>query len=373
MKITIERAALLKALNHVQSVVERRNTIPILSNVLLQAEGGKLSLSATDLDIEIVEELAADVIEEGGTTAPAHTLYDIVRKLPEGSQVQIAFGGDDPRLSLRAGRSEFALSCLPREDFPLLAAGDLPHQFSIAASALNRLIDKAKFAISTEETRYYLNGIYLHVTDGSNGGRMLRSVATDGHRLARVEFPAPAGSEGMPGVIVPRKTVLEISRLLESAEGEVEVAVSDAKIRFAINGAVLTSKLIDGTFPEYSRVIPEGNDKVLSVNAKEFAQAVDRVSTISTEKSRAVKLNLGQDRLNLTVTNPESGNATEELLVDYSAEPIEIGFNARYLLDITSQLDSEVARFLLADSGAPTIVSDASDENALYVLMPMRV
>lgn len=372
MKITIERGALLKALNHVQSVVERRNTIPILSNVLLQAENGKLSLSATDLDIEIVEELDADVIDEGGTTAPAHTLYDIVRKLPDGSQVQIEFGGDDPRLSLRAGRSDFALACLPREDFPLLAAGDLPHKFSISTKDLNRLVDKAKFAISTEETRYYLNGIYLHVSkDG--GSPMLRSVATDGHRLARVEHPAPSGSEDMPGIIVPRKTVLELSRLIEDAEGEVEIAVSDAKIRFAINGAVLTSKLIDGTFPEYSRVIPEGNDKVLSVNAREFAQAVDRVSTISTEKSRAVKLNLEKDRLNLTVTNPESGNATEELLVDYSAEPIEIGFNARYLLDITGQLDSEEARFLLADSGAPTIVSDASDEAALYVLMPMRV
>lgn len=372
MKITIERGALLKALNHVQSVVERRNTIPILSNVLLQAENGKLSLSATDLDIEIVEELSVDVIEEGGTTAPAHTLYDIVRKLPEGSQVQIEYGGDDPRLVLRAGRSEFALACLPREDFPLLAAGDLPHQFGVSASELNRLVDKAKFAISTEETRYYLNGIYLHVAE-SDGAQMMRSVATDGHRLARVEMAAPAGSEGMPGIIVPRKTVLELSRLIEDGEGDVEVAVSDAKIRFAVNGAVLTSKLIDGTFPEYSRVIPEGNDKVLSVNAREFAQAVDRVSTISTEKSRAVKLNLEKDRLTLTVTNPESGNASEELLVDYAAEPIEIGFNARYLLDITGQLDSEEARFLLADSGAPTIVSDASDEAALYVLMPMRV
>ena len=372
MKITIERGALLKALNHVQSVVERRNTIPILSNVLLQAENGKLSLSATDLDIEIVEELNVDVIEEGGTTAPAHTLYDIVRKLPEGSQVQIEYGGDDPRLVLRAGRSEFALACLPREDFPLLAAGDLPHQFGISAGELNRLVDKAKFAISTEETRYYLNGIYLHVAE-SEGTQMMRSVATDGHRLARVEMAAPSGSEGMPGIIVPRKTVLELSRLIENGEGDVEVAVSDAKIRFAVNGAVLTSKLIDGTFPEYSRVIPEGNDKVLSVNAREFAQAVDRVSTISTEKSRAVKLNLEKDRLILTVTNPESGNASEELLVDYAAEPIEIGFNARYLLDITGQLDSEEARFLLADSGAPTIVCDASDEAALYVLMPMRV
>ncbi len=373
MKITIERGALLKSLNHVQSVVERRNTIPILSNVLMQASGGTLNLSATDLDIEVVESLVTDVIEEGGTTAPAHTLYDIVRKLPDGAQVQLEYGSDDPRLILRAARSEFALACLPREDFPVLAAGDLPHQFTIEAKDLNRLIDKTKFAVSTEETRYYLNGIYLHATDASDGPQMLRAVATDGHRLARVEFPAPAGSENMSGVIVPRKTVMEVSRLIEDAEGPVQVAVSESKIRFQVDGSVLTSKLIDGTFPEYSRVIPEGNDKVLSVNGKEFAQSVDRVATISTEKSRAVKLNLERERLTLTVTNPESGNATEEILVDYAADPLEIGFNAKYLLDITNQLDGNEARFLFADSGSPTIVRDAEDEAALYVLMPMRV
>lgn len=373
MKITIERAALLKSLNHVQSVVERRNTIPILSNVLMQASGGTLSFTATDLDMEIVESLVADVIEEGGTTAPAHTLYDIVRKLPDGAQVQLESGGDDPRLVLRAGRSEFALACLPREDFPVLSAGTLPHKFSIDSADLAKLIDKSKFAISMEETRYYLNGIYFHVTDSSKGPPMLRAVATDGHRLARVEAPAPSGSEEMPGIIVPRKTVLEIGRLIEDGEGPVEIAVSDAKIRFEFNGAVLTSKLIDGTFPDYNRVIPDGNDKVLSVNGKEFSQAVDRVATISTEKSRAVKLNLERGRLLLAVTNPESGNASEEILVDYGADDLEIGFNARYLLDITSHLDGEEARFLLADSGAPTIVQDAKDDAALYVLMPMRV
>jgi len=373
MKITIERSALLKSLNHIQSVVERRNTIPILSNVLMQASGGTLNLTATDLDIEIVESLVADVIEEGGTTAPAHTLYEIVRKLPEGAQVQLEYGSDDPRLILRAGRSEFALACLPREDFPVLSAGDLPHQFSIDSADLNKLIDKTKFAVSMEETRYYLNGIYFHVTDASDGPQMLRAVATDGHRLARIECSAPAGSEAIPGIIVPRKTVLEIARLIEDAEGTVQVAISAAKLRLEFDGAVLTSKLIDGTFPDYSRVIPEGNDKVLSVNSKEFSQAVDRVATISTDKSRAVKLNLEKGRLVLTVTNPESGNATEEILVDYAADPLEIGFNARYLLDITAQLNSDEAHFLLADSGAPTIVRDAKEEAALYVLMPMRV
>ncbi len=373
MKITIERATLLKSLNHVQNVVERRNTIPILSNVLIQAEDGKLSLSATDLDIEIVETVPSDVIQEGGTTAPAHTLYDIVRKLPEGSQVQFEFGADDPRLMLRAGRSQFSLACLPKEDFPILAAGDLPHEFTMEAMDLRRLIEKSKFAISTEETRYYLNGIYFHVTDAADGPERMRAVATDGHRLARVELPAPKGASGMPNIIVPRKTVVELSRLIENSEGVVEIGVSDSKIRFEFDGVILTSKLIDGTFPDYQRVIPEGNDKVLNINGKEFAQAVDRVSTISTEKSRAVKINLDRDRLDLAVTNPESGNASEELLVEFNADPIEIGFNARYLLDVMGQLDGDEAQFLFADSGSPTIIRDMGDNTSLYVLMPMRV
>lgn len=373
MKITIERGALLKALNHVQSVVERRNTIPILSNVLLQADGGQLRLSATDLDLEIIETAPSDVIQDGGTTAPAHTLYDIVRKLPEGSQVQLEFGSDDPRLILRAGRSQFSLACLPKEDFPMLTAGELPHQFALAAEDLKRLIDKAKFAISTEETRYYLNGIYLHVTDASDGPQKLRAVATDGVRLARIEMDAPSGAAGMPGVIIPRKTVQELGRLIEDADGPIQIGVSDAKIRFEFNGIVLTSKLIDGTFPDYSRVIPEGNDRILTINAKEFAQAVDRVATISTEKSRAVKLNLERDRMDLTVTNPESGNATEELLVEFQADPLEIGFNARFLIDVTSQLEGDEVQIFLADSGSPAVVQDSADEQALYVLMPMRV
>ena len=372
MKITIERAAFLKSLNHVQSVVERRNTIPILSNVLLEAKDDQLSLTATDLDIEIVETIGSSISQPGTITAPAHTLYDIVRKLPDGSQVELLFDEEEGRLSVKAGRSRFALACLPKEDFPAMSAGDLPNRFSVSAEDLARLIDKTRFAISTEETRYYLNGIYLHAAE-TNDIAMLRAVATDGHRLARVEFPLPEGAAGMPGVIVPRKAVAEIRKLIEDVDGMVEVALSDTKIRFQTGGIVLTSKLIDGTFPDYERVIPEGNDKILSIAAKDFAEAVDRVSTISTEKSRAVKLNLGTEQLTLSVINPDSGTATEELVVDYNDEPMEIGFNARYLLDVTSQLDSGAAQFVLADSGSPTLVRDSDDPSALYVLMPMRV
>lgn len=372
MKITIERGALLKSLNHIQSVVERRNTIPILSNVAINAEAGQVSLTATDLDIEVVEAVNADVVQPGATTAPAHTLYDIVRKLPDGAQVELTDTTEDGRLALTAGRSRFALQSLPREDFPALSAGELPHHFQLPADALADLIDKTRFAISTEETRYYLNGIYLHaVEDGKSP--VLRAVATDGHRLAQVDYPLPEGASGMAGIIVPRKTVLEVQKLIEGFDGSVSIGASDTKIRFEFNGVVLTSKLIDGTFPDYSRVIPDGNDKLLTVNGKDFAQAVDRVSTISTEKSRSVKLNLEEGRLTLTVSNPDSGSAVEELGVSYTSEPIEIGFNARYLLDITGQLEGQDADFAFADSGSPTLVRDRDDESALYVLMPMRV
>jgi DNA polymerase III subunit beta len=381
MKLTIERVALLKALGHVQSVVERRNTIPILSNVLLRADsgssgGGALSLSATDMDLEIVEEVAVQLERPGRITAPAHTLYDIVRKLPEGAQIEIEASGERSTMILRCGRSIFTLACLPPEDYPIMASGELAHHFTLAAAELKSLVDRTRFAISTEETRYYLNGIYLHATK-SDEVPVIRAVATDGHRLARVELVLPEGAAGMPGVIIPRKTVLELRKLVEENDSEVEIGLSDTKIRFATGEATLTSKLIDGTFPDYDRVIPTANEKILEVKCKEFAEAVDRVSTISTEKSRAVKLAIapGEDGGSLAVsaTSPENGTAIEELEARYVSEPLEIGFNSRYLLDIAAQIEGEGAQFIMSDSGSPTIVRDRADPSALYVLMPMRV
>ena len=372
MKFTIERGALLRTLGHVHNVVERRNTIPILSNVLIEARDGRLSLTATDLDLAIVETVECSVSQPGATTAPAHTLFDIVRKLPDGAEVDVVFKGEEQRLTIAAGRSRFALACLPREDFPVMSEGGLPHQFTVAGGALRKMIDKTRFAISTEETRYYLNGIYLHATEAA-ALPVLRAVATDGHRLARLEQPLPAGAAGMPGVIVPRKVINEVRKLVDEAQGDVGISLSDSKIRFAFDNIVLTSKLIDGTFPEYSRVIPTQNDKVLLVDAPSFANAVDRVSTISSEKSRAVKLTIENDKVTLSVTSPENGNATEELVADYAAEPMEIGFNARYLLDIMAQIEGSEARFVLSDAVAPTIVRDGDDDSALYVIMPMRV
>jgi DNA polymerase III subunit beta len=373
MKINVERGALLKALGHVQSVVERRNTIPILSNVLIQAAKGRVKLTATDLDIEIVESIPSDVLRNGAATAPAHMLYDIVRKMPEGSQVQAeTLSGESGRLAVSAGSVRFELACLPQEDFPQMSAGALPHRFRLPGSDLIALIEKTRFAISTEETRFYLNGIYLHAVKDVKPAH-LRAVATDGHRLARYELEMPDGAGDIPGVIVPRKTVAELRRLLEDAEGAVEIGLSDTKVQFVFDSVELTSKLIDGSFPDYQRVIPSANDKVLTLDAKDFFQAVDRVSTISADRTRAVKLNLDSDRVTLSVVNPESGTATEELGANYRADPIEIGFNARYLLDITGQIVGKDVRFLLADAGSPTLIEDTEDKRTLYVLMPMRV
>ena len=354
-----------------QSVVERRNTIPILSNLKLEAGDGKLALNATDMDLDIIESVAAEIATPGATTAPAHTLYDIVRKLPEGAQVEMDADGEG-QLVLSSGRSRFTLICLPTDDFPVLSGGDPGHEFTLTVAEVQALIDKTRFAISTEETRYYLNGIYLHTAE-RDGTPVLRAVATDGHRLASIEIPLPAGAKGMPGVIVPRKTVGELRKLVDETTADITVGLSDTKICFSFDDTVVTSKLIDGTFPDYQRVIPEGNDKQMDVETKGFADAVDRVSAISSEKSRAVKLNLTNGNLMLSASSPEDGSATEELEVTYQGEAVEIGFNAGYLLDIIRQVEGDSTRLLLSDSASPTILSEVEDTGALYVLMPMRV
>ena len=376
MKLKADRAALLKALAHVQSVVEKRNTIPILANVMIAVRDGALTLTATDMEIAVVEEVPASTARNGACTAPAATLYEIVRKLPDGAEVELDHPGGDAQLALRAGRYATHLVVLPVEDFPSMTAGALPHRFSLSAQALRTLIDRTRFAISTEETRYYLNGIYLHAAD-SDGTKVLRAVATDGHRLARVEEPLPEGAGGMPGVIIPRKTVAELRKLLDEVTGNVEIALSDTRIQFQVDAVRLTSKLIDGTFPEYERVIPRGNDKILRVGKQEFADAVARVAAISAERSRPVKLALSNGLLVLSAASPDLGTATEELdegRVSYDSGPLEIGFQARYLNDITDQVDDRgQVEFCFADGSAPTVVRDAADASALYVLMPMRV
>ncbi len=374
MKVTLERNHLLKSLSHVHRVVERRNTYPILANVLLKAADGALDLRATDLDIEVTESVPAMVGQSGTTTVPAHTLYEIVRKLADGAEVRLENEGTE-QLLVTSGRSRFHLACLSPDSFPDLKSGSFTHSFQVGAALLRELIERTQFAISNEETRYYLNGIYLHTLE-VNGVPTLRAVATDGHRMARAEAAAPVGAKGMPGIIVPKKTVSEVQKLLDGADAEAEVSVevSDTKIRVTLGSVVLLSKLIEGTFPDYDRVTPKNNDKQMNVDKASFATAVDRVSTIASDRGgKAVKLSMREGQLELSVTNPDHGTASEELAVDFEPESFEIGFNARYLLDIIGQIRSENAVFLFNDAGSPTLVREDGDAKALYVLMPMRV
>ncbi len=373
MQLTLDRTALLKSLAHAQGVVERRNTIPILANVLLQAGPQGLTLTASDMEIELVETIPADVARAGATTAPAAMLYEIVRKLPDGAEVELTSVDDKGQMIVKAGRSTFKLGTLPVDDFPQLVAGDLPCAFQLDAESLILLLDRTKFAMSNEDTRYYLNGIYLHAT-ASGSMQVLRSVATDGHRLARMEVPLPAGGESMPPIILPRKAVGEIRKLLEEGQGDVALALAPGKAQLTVGSVVLTTKLVDGRFPDYERVIPAGNDKVLQINCKAFAEAVDRVSTISSEKTRGVRLAIEPGSLCLSATRSDAPDrAEEELEAAYESDPLQIGYNSRYLLEILQQIDSETVQIKLADGASPSIVSAAGDSSALYVLMPMRV
>ncbi len=371
MKLSIERSALLKALAHVQSVVERRNTIPILSNVRLEAGENGLGLQATDMDLEIRETVPARVSEEGLTTAPAHMLYDIVRRLPEGAEISLSRNEEDGCLTLSAGRSRFSLATLPVEDFPVMSEGDLPVSFELSGKDLRTLIDRTRFAVSTEETRYYLNGIFLHV-NSRDGKDVLRAAATDGHRLACMELSLPDGAAGMPSIILPRKTITELRKLIEDVEDGIRLDVSESKVRLSFNDVVLASKLIDGTYPDYERVIPQANDRVLTVETALFSDAIDRVSVIS-EKSRGVRLALDKNSVTLSASSAESGSAEEAVEAEYASDPMEVGFNSRYLLDILQQIETDRVGLAMADSASPMMVDDVENTGTLYVLMPMRV
>lgn len=378
LKIKIERAPLLKCLGRLQSIVEKRNTIPILSHIKLDANNGALTLSATDMDLAAVETIAATVEKAGAVTVPAHTFYDIVRKFPDNTTVTLAVEPEKGQVKIQAGNAKFSLSCLSAADFPVLAEGDLPFTFSLSPKETIALIDKARFAMSTEETRYYLNGVYLHVApasdfSGKKGEEHLKAVATDGHRLARIEVALPAGATGMPGIIVPRKTVSELRKLMEDSSAQVSISLSESKIKFSAGGVTLVSKLIDGTFPDYERVIPVGNTKILEIDAKVLAQAIDRVSTISTEKTRGIKFTISNGNVNLQASSPENGTAQEDVPANFAADTIEIGFNSRYVMEVLAQLEGETAQFLLSDGASPALVRDPADVTALYVVMPMRI
>tara|TARA_B100001027_G_scaffold216820_1_gene194518 strand:+ start:1509 stop:2636 length:1128 start_codon:yes stop_codon:yes gene_type:complete len=375
MEAILQKNQFLKALTHVQNVVERRNTIPILANILIIAEGVGLKLIATDLDIELIEEIDAKIEKGGSLTAPAHLVYDIIRKLPDSSEITLSKDDSQDHLTIRSGKSNFKLQTLPRADFPEISDNEFSHAFTIVSGELYRLIEKTRFAISNEETRYYLNGIYFHESKPTDEDKLstLRTVSTDGHRLAQAELTLPEGALGMPGIIIPRKTIAEIQKLTLENDGDVEVKISENKLKFVFNSIEVTSKVIDGTFPDYQRVIPFQNNKIMSVKTSTLTNAVDRVATLSSERGRAVKLSLKDNSLTLSVTSPEAGTAIEEISVDFKGDDFEIGFNSKYLLDILSQLSGDSVKLLFSEPNSPCLVLDPSDEATLYVLMPMRV
>lgn len=368
MKATIEQSALLKCLGHIQRLVDRRVTVPILANVLLTAERDRLVARGTNMDSEITASVSAQVATNGALTVPAHLLYDIVRKMPAGSQIAIEQDGET--LIVKAGRSRFKVPTLPVSDFPELAMTD-GVRFDLPGADLRRLIGKTQFAISTEETRYYLNGIYLHIAQA--GDFMLRAVATDGHRLARVDAALPDGAEDMPGVIVPRDTVDSIwkGKLFDDAE-TISIEVNASKIAFAAGDLRIVSKLIDGTFPDYGRVIPQNNEKKLVVDKAALEAAVDRVSVVGGKESRAVKMSISTENVELSFRSADFCDAADEIEAEYYDEPIEIGFNHNYVRDILKELGDR-AMVKLGDPGSPTIFRDPDDGSTLFVLMPMRV
>ena len=367
MKFTIERASLLKTLSHMQSIVEKRNTIPVLSNVRIEALSSEISFKATDMDTEITEIVEATISEAGATTAPAHMLYDIVRKLSDGSEVEITFPDEKGQLTIASGRSKFALSTIGVEDFPVISGDKLPINFEMDKDELKDVI-----AVSTEETRYYLNGVYMHAKKEGEA-KVLRAVATDGHRLACVESPLPEGVEELAGVIIPRKTITEIRKLLDDNNAEkVRVSMSDNKVRFVLDDVTLTSKLIDGTYPDYERVIPTDNDKNLEIGVKELSSAVDRVSVVA-ERTRAIKMLTGSNKVTIITSSPDLGSASEDLEAKYEGESFEIGYNFRYLLDILQEIKGDAVRISFTDGTSPSVIHDTSDSSAIYVLMPMRV
>ena len=375
MEIKANSSDLLKALNHIHGIVEVRHTLPILSNIVLSAENNELSLSSTNLDIFCSDKIDAEIVNSGEISVPAITFFEIVKRLPSGSDVILSMGDEDTELILKCGRSKFNLSTLRTEDFPILSDKDLSTNFVISADELSRMIDKTKFAISNEETRYYLNGIFFHKAE-SNSIKFLRAVATDGHRLAQYDIPLPQGAEEITGIIIPKKTVFELRKVLDDADGDVSVSLNENKIKFSFNNLKIISKVIDGTFPDYTKVIPQNNDKKFKTNNSELKNAIDRVSAVAINeetKSKAIKLTIENNKLNLSVESQSKGSAKEEIDISYSNEKVDIGVNSRYLLDICNEVDGDEIDVNLLDSISPAIILDKTDENLFFVLMPMRI
>ncbi len=367
MKFSISREALLKPLQLVAGVVERRQTLPVLSNVLLVADGQQLSLTGTDLEVEMVARVGLDQpAEDGVITVPAKKLMDICKSLPDHVEIEFALSGQ--KATLKAGRSRFTLSTLPANEFPNVEDSPENLQLSLQQSQLKRLIDRTSFAMAQQDVRYYLNGMLLEVTGGG-----VRTVATDGHRLATTHCAVDTDLPSKLQVIVPRKGILELARLLEDSDAEAKVVVGSNHIRVSVGGYLFTSKLVDGKFPDYERVIPRGGDKVVLGDRQELRQVFNRIAILSNEKYRGVRLALTDGFLQVSANNPEQEEAEETLAVDYHGDSLEIGFNVNYLLDALSILGDEMVRISLSDPNSSALIEELENSDSLYVIMPMRM
>ena len=371
MKFLIEKKTIFKSLTHLQSIVDKRNALPILANILIEAKNNELIMSSTDMDISIKENITCEVIEEGSTTINAQLIYDIIKKLHDDSKIEV-IKNDGKILTLRSGVSKFSLACLPKEEFPLIESKIEGHKISTKAENIFNLIEKTKFAISNEETRYFLNGLYFSVNN-ENGQSMLTFVGTDGHRLAKFSIPNSSTSDEVNGVIIPKKTINELYKLLSENPNDIQIEISSNKIIFYIDKLIFISKLIDGTFPDYKRVIPKNNNEILNINRTNLLSAVDRVSTIVNEKSPVIKFKLFKDLVNLSTFNNDNSSATEDIEAKFDGKEIEIGFNAKYIMDILDNLKESEIQISFMDNSSPIIAKEKSNPDLIYVLMPMRV
>ncbi len=362
---------IFKSISHLQGIVDKKNTLPILSNILIEAKDNNIILSSTDMDISIIEKLNCDILEEGATTINSQIFYDVIRKIEDNNEIEV-ISNNGKILTLRAGGSRFSLACLPKEDFPIIDQSNDGTVIKLKSKTLYKLIEKTKFAISNEETRYFLNGLYFNINN-ENNMNILTIVGTDGHRLAKFSHHLENDLEEVPGVIIPKKTINELSKLLSDLDEDIEIKISISKVIFYIGNCIFISKLIDGTFPDYKRVIPTDNHNNLEVGREMLLSAVDRVSTIANEKSPVIKFKLLKNIINLNTINNENSTATEDLKINYEGDDFEIGFNSKYIMDIVNNLEDEKITLKFKDGTSPITAQEKSNSNLVYVLMPMRV
>ncbi|MCH9753595.1 MAG: DNA polymerase III subunit beta [Alphaproteobacteria bacterium] len=367
--ISVNKAGFATALSHVQSVVERRNIVPILSNVLLETHSDRIKITATDMDIVISETVSASIKKAGSVTVDAHMLYDIVRKLEDESDIEIDFSPEKGKINILSKNCSFSLSVLSPKDFPKLDDENYDHSFSIDSSEFKLLIDQCKFAVSSEETRYNLNGVFMHYE-----GKNLRLVATDGHRLCCADSASELIMNEFEGVIIPKKSVMEIRKVIDSIDGNINISISANKIRVSNDVFVFVSKLIGAKFPDYQNLMPEDNNISIEISSKDFSKAVDRVSTITNEKFKGIKFSLAGDKFSISSKNDDGSFAIETLHVITNAEKeFEVGFNARYVSDVMSVIKGDKVTFNFKDNFSPAVLSDISNKKFQYIIMPMRV